>query len=96
MKDEPIQTIEAIADTGDESKLTVPDELRLLALRDTVLFPLVVSPLSAGRESSIKLIDDAVTTGERIIAVSAMKNPRSTIRSWKTFIPSELLSSYTR
>ncbi|MHB1190969.1 MAG: endopeptidase La, partial [Armatimonadota bacterium] len=64
-----------ISISADASKLVIPDELPLLPLRDTVLFPLVVSPLSAGRESSIKLIDDAVTSGNRIIAVAAMKNP---------------------
>lgn len=58
----------------DDTTLVVPDEISLLPLRDTVLFPLVVSPLSAGRESSIKLIDDAVTSGNRIIAVSTMRD----------------------
>lgn len=58
----------------DDTTLMVPDEISLLPLRDTVLFPLVVSPLSAGRESSIKLIDDAVTSGNRIIAVSTMRD----------------------
>ena len=59
---------------GEASKLTVPEELSLLPLRETVLFPLVVSPLSAGRESSIKLIDDAVTSGNRVIAVAAQRS----------------------
>jgi len=61
--------------TGDAGKLIVPEEISLLPLRDTVLFPMVVSPLSAGRESSIKLIDDAVTSGNRVIAVAATRNP---------------------
>lgn len=60
---------------GEAAKLSVPGELSLLPLRDTVLFPLVVSPLTAGRESSIKLIDDAVTSGNRVIAVAAMRDP---------------------
>ena len=60
--------------SGDDGKLVIPEELSLLPLRDTVLFPLVVSPLSAGRESSVKLIDDAVASGNRIIAVAAMKD----------------------
>jgi ATP-dependent Lon protease len=59
----------------DESKMAIPEELSLLPLRDTVLFPMVVSPLAAGRESSIKLIDDAVTSGNRIIGVAAMRDP---------------------
>ena len=59
---------------GEAGKLTIPEELSLLPLRETVLFPLVVSPLSAGRESSIKLIDDAVTSGNRVIAVVAQRS----------------------
>ncbi len=60
---------------GEASKLKIPDTLSLLPLRDAVLFPLVVSPITAGRESSVKLIDDAITSGHRIIAVSAQKDP---------------------
>lgn len=68
--------VESIQTTmNDESKMVVPEELSLLPLRNTVLFPLVVSPLSAGRENSIKLVDDAVTSGNRVIAVSAMRSP---------------------
>ncbi|HEY3297262.1 MAG TPA: LON peptidase substrate-binding domain-containing protein, partial [Armatimonadota bacterium] len=71
----PNDIIEGIASAvGEATKLEIPTELSLLPLRDTVLFPMVVSPLSAGRESSIKLIDDSVTSGNRIIAVAAMKD----------------------
>lgn len=59
---------------GEAAKLTIPEELSLLPLRETVLFPLVVSPLSAGRESSIKLIDDAVTSGNRVMGVAAQRS----------------------
>ncbi len=59
---------------GGEGKLEIPRELSLLPLRDTVLFPLVVSPLSVSREASIKLVDDAVTTGDRIIGVATLKD----------------------
>ena len=75
-------TSEATGDTGDlinidgqTARLTIPDEVSLMPLRDAVLFPLVVSPITAGRESSIKLIDDAVTSGNRIVAVSAQLEP---------------------
>ncbi|HET6456656.1 MAG TPA: endopeptidase La [Armatimonadota bacterium] len=59
---------------GEAAKLTIPGELSLLPLRETVLFPMVVSPLSAGRESSIKLIDDSVTSGNRVIAVTSQRS----------------------
>ena len=74
--DKADETIVSILETArDKSKLAIHEELSLLPLRETVLFPMVVSPLSAGRESSIKLIDDAVTSGNRVIAVAAMRNP---------------------
>ncbi|MCL6630484.1 MAG: LON peptidase substrate-binding domain-containing protein, partial [Armatimonadetes bacterium] len=60
---------------SEEGRMAIPEELSLLPLRDTVIFPMVVSPLAAGRESSIKLIDDAVTSGNRVIGVAAMRDP---------------------
>ena len=36
----------------------LPETLPILPLRNTVLFPGVVIPISAGRDKSIKLIDD--------------------------------------
>ena len=44
----------------------VPDVISVLPLRDTVLFPLAMLPLAAGRESSVKLIEDAVRAGAAI------------------------------
>ncbi len=77
MREVSSDAMESIINSGeDRTKMPIPEELRLLPLRDTVLFPLVVSPLSVGRESSIKLIDDAVTSGERIIAVAALRDPQ--------------------
>jgi ATP-dependent Lon protease len=44
----------------------VPDVISVLPLRDTVLFPQAMLPLAAGRESSVKLIEDAVRGGAAI------------------------------
>ena len=60
---------------GVEKRIVIPDEISLLPLRDTVLFPLVVMPLQVSRESSVKLIDDAVVGDTRIIGIAAMKDP---------------------
>ena len=51
----------------------VPEELSILPLRNTVLFPGVVIPITAGRDKSIKLINDAYA-GNKIIGVVAQKN----------------------
>ncbi|MHA4845322.1 LON peptidase substrate-binding domain-containing protein, partial [Flavitalea antarctica] len=37
----------------------IPDELSLLPLRNTVLFPGVVLPITVGRDKSIKAVNDA-------------------------------------
>jgi ATP-dependent Lon protease len=51
----------------------LPDSLPILPLRNTVLFPGVVIPISAGRDKSIKLINDAYA-GDKIIGVVAQIN----------------------
>ena len=51
----------------------LPASLPILPLRNTVLFPGVVIPISAGRDKSIKLINDANAEG-KIIGVVAQKN----------------------
>ena len=48
--------------TEDEEEMNneeLPLSLPILPLRNTVLFPGVVIPISAGRDKSIKLINDA-------------------------------------
>jgi ATP-dependent Lon protease len=51
----------------------LPASLPILPLRNTVLFPGVVIPISAGRDKSIRLINDA-NNGDKIIGVVAQKN----------------------
>ncbi|GGH02034.1 Lon protease [Polaribacter pacificus] len=51
----------------------VPGVLPILPLRNTVLFPGVVIPITAGRDASIQLIKDA-NAGDKIIGVVAQKN----------------------
>jgi ATP-dependent Lon protease len=50
------------ADAGPASVSTgVPEIVSVLPLRDAVLFPYAVMPLGAGRESSVRLIEDAMS-----------------------------------
>src|SRR3990170_9161995 len=51
-----------------EGPLSIPPELPILPLRDTVLFPNSFMPLAVARESSVRLIDDAIADG-KLIAV---------------------------
>jgi ATP-dependent Lon protease len=53
--------------SGPESpSFRVPPEVPVLPLRDTVLFPQAFMPLAVARESSVKLIDEAVASGQTI------------------------------
>lgn len=51
----------------------LPNSLPLLPLRNTVLFPGVVIPITAGRDKSIQLIKDA-NKGDKVIGVVAQKD----------------------
>lgn len=55
------------------NKQEFPKELPILPLRNNVLFPGVVIPITVGRDKSIKLIQDA-NKGNKIIGVVSQKN----------------------
>ena len=57
-------------DAGDassgEGPFSIPPELPILPLRDTVLFPNSFMPLAVARETSVRLIDDAIVGGKLV------------------------------
>ena len=58
----------------DESnKMDIPDELPVLTIKNTVLFPGVIFPITVGRDKSIKLVKDA-NKGDKTIAVVSQKH----------------------
>ena len=63
------------SDDDDEETPSFPSELSILPLRDNVLFPAVVAPLTVTRDGSIKLIDDAAVAESRIIGIVTLKDP---------------------
>ncbi len=74
----PLMTPEDEEEINNEE---LPKILPILPLRNTVLFPGVVIPITAGRDASIKLINDA-NNGGKVIGVVAQKdeeveNPRA-------------------
>ncbi|MFM8586975.1 MAG: LON peptidase substrate-binding domain-containing protein, partial [Bacteroidota bacterium] len=60
---------------GDDNgeKLVLPKELPLLPLRNTVLFPGVVIPITVGRDKSIKAIEEAYKT-DKLVGVLSQKD----------------------
>ncbi|WP_418514071.1 endopeptidase La [Corallibacter sp.] len=66
----PLMTPEDEEEINNEE---LPATLPILSLRNTVLFPGVVIPITAGRDKSIKLINDA-NKGSKVIGVVAQKD----------------------
>ena len=66
----PLMTPE---DEEEINKEELPETLPILPLRNTVLFPGVVIPITAGRDKSIKLIQDA-NKGNKTIGVVSQKD----------------------
>ena len=70
---------EQLANLGSEDvsngdrPLSLPAELPILPLRDTVLFPNSFMPLAVARESSVRLIDDAIVNA-KLIAVFTQRD----------------------
>jgi ATP-dependent Lon protease len=58
-----------------EKKFVVPEILSILPVRDTVLFPGAVLPLTVGRESSLALVN-ALQGDEKLLGVVAQLDPR--------------------
>ena len=55
-----------VDEASTERPLTIPPDLPVLPLRDTVLFPNSFMPLAVAREASVRLIDEATSTGRMI------------------------------
>jgi ATP-dependent Lon protease len=60
---------------GETMELSIPQILPLLPLRNTVIFPQQILPLSIGREKSVRLVDDAMRVN-RLILVTAQRDGR--------------------
>jgi ATP-dependent Lon protease len=56
-----------------ERLFSIPPELPVLPLRDTVLFPNSFMPLAVARETSVRLIDEAIANG-KLIAVFTQRD----------------------
>jgi len=59
----------------------LPSELRVLPLKDTVVFPDSVLPLAIGQERSVRLVDDVVS-GNRLLALVASKDADIETPGW--------------
>jgi ATP-dependent Lon protease len=72
MSDQPEAPLFGDASDGERAP-SIPPELPVLPLRDTVLFPNSFMPLAVARESSVRLIDEAIGAG-KLIAVFTQRD----------------------
>jgi ATP-dependent Lon protease len=68
------ETTRIVQPGAAERSYTVPGEVPVLPLRDTVLFPNSFMPLAVARESSVRLIDEAIA-GAKVIGVFTQRDP---------------------
>ena len=68
------ETIQNI-DLEDKPDLPEQFEIAVLPLQNTTLFPETVVPLAVGRERSIKAVEFALSTEEKLIACITTKSP---------------------
>jgi ATP-dependent Lon protease len=61
------------AEASAEHPVTIPSELPILPLRDTVLFPNSFLPLAVARESSVRLIEEAIS-GTKLVGVFTQRD----------------------
>ncbi|MBN8689465.1 MAG: endopeptidase La [Armatimonadetes bacterium] len=75
----PIDELGSVApaepEESDKQSTTVPEILNILPLRESVIYPMLIAPLSVSRESGIAALDDAVATRDRIIGVLTQREP---------------------
>ncbi|MBM3493566.1 MAG: endopeptidase La [Armatimonadetes bacterium] len=74
MSDIAITGIEEDLGGLNVTRTPVPEVLSLLPLRDYVMFPVLVSPLGVGRENSVRMVNESVVGGNRVIGVVLMKD----------------------
>ena len=58
-----------------QEELVIPEELPVLPLLDTVIYPQMVTALGVSTERELKLLD-YVLTGNRLLALALQKNPK--------------------
>jgi ATP-dependent Lon protease len=62
-------------DLPPQEAVSIPDVLPVMALRDAVLFPYAIIPLTVGRDMSVQAVDEALA-GNRLVLVLTQQDPQ--------------------
>ena len=63
----------------DPAKIDLPEQLDIpvLAIRNTVIFPVLAFPINVGRAPSVKAVEKALATPDKLLAIVAQKDPKT-------------------
>ncbi|MBW2312886.1 MAG: endopeptidase La [Deltaproteobacteria bacterium] len=67
--------MDTLDENGEPESIEIPDALPVLPLKNTVLFPFLISPLLVNSKRSKRLIESVLTTPERLLVTSAVRGP---------------------
>jgi len=67
--------VDTLDERGEPESIELPGTLPVLPLKNTVLFPFLISPLLVNSERSKRLIEKVLTTPERLLVTSAVRRP---------------------
>jgi ATP-dependent Lon protease len=65
------------AKPGGEQPVEIPDQLPILPLRNSVLFPGSIIPIDVGRRKSVRLVEDAIAKERPVIGILTQKDART-------------------
>jgi len=63
----------------DPSSANLPSNLEIpvLAIRNTVIFPVLAFPINVGRPKSVKAVEEALATEEKFLGIFAQRDPKT-------------------
>lgn len=65
------------AKAGGDAPVEIPDQLPILPLRNSVLFPGSIIPIDVGRRKSVRLVEDAIAKERPVIGILTQKDART-------------------
>ncbi len=69
----------AFENPADADATNLPDtmDVPVLAIRNTVIFPVLAFPINVGRPKSVNAVDNALSSGEKLLGIFAQKDPKT-------------------
>ena len=86
-KNTEIPEIEATPEDENGTPLEHLQVIPLVALRDTVIFPEMIVPLTVGRDRSVKALDRAVRTSQPVALVTQRSSDQEEINGVDELYP---------